>query len=165
MHVSYKNRRGLNRPILRPLWLMTSAAADVPSVLSVGVVQAASSPILLFPDVRQLFRNISDELRFVLALWHININFHIIPCNVTRAVRWENNHWLKRLCHESWNITQTLTEGLSSNRRWLAYPHRQQKKSKKRAHVVLLAQKGNKNCNCAIERPTIQEWLLSTCDA
>ena len=27
-----QNRRGLNRPILRPLWLMTSAAADVISV-------------------------------------------------------------------------------------------------------------------------------------
>ena len=32
---SYQNHRGLNRPILRPLWLMTSAAADVISVLSV----------------------------------------------------------------------------------------------------------------------------------
>ena len=32
---SYQNRRGLNRPILRPLWLMTSAAADVISVPSV----------------------------------------------------------------------------------------------------------------------------------
>ena len=34
---SYKNRRGLNRPILRPLWLMTSAAADVISVPSVHI--------------------------------------------------------------------------------------------------------------------------------
>ena len=32
---SYQNRRGLNRPILRPLWLMTSAAANVISVPSV----------------------------------------------------------------------------------------------------------------------------------
>ena len=32
---SYQNRRGLNRPILRPLWLMMSAAADVISVPSV----------------------------------------------------------------------------------------------------------------------------------
>ena len=32
---SFQNRRGLNRPILRPLWLMTSAAADVISVPSV----------------------------------------------------------------------------------------------------------------------------------
>ena len=32
---SYQNRRGLNRPILRSLWLMTSAAADVISVDSV----------------------------------------------------------------------------------------------------------------------------------
>ena len=88
IHVCFLYKSTRYRPILRPLWLMTSAAADVISVLSVGVVQAASSPILLFPDVRQLFKNISDELRFVLASWHININFHIIPCNVTRAVRW-----------------------------------------------------------------------------
>ena len=32
---SYQNRRGLNRPILRPLWLMMSAAADAISVPSV----------------------------------------------------------------------------------------------------------------------------------
>ena len=30
-----QNKRGLNRPILRPLWLMTSASADVFSVPSV----------------------------------------------------------------------------------------------------------------------------------
>ena len=37
---SSQNSRGLNRAILRPLWLMTSAAADVisvPSVISVDV--------------------------------------------------------------------------------------------------------------------------------
>ena len=32
---SYQNRLGLNRPILRQLWLMTSAAADVICVPSV----------------------------------------------------------------------------------------------------------------------------------
>ena len=32
MHVYSANRRGLNWQILRPLWLMTSAAADVISV-------------------------------------------------------------------------------------------------------------------------------------
>ena len=33
-----QNRRGLNRPILRPLWLMTSAAADVISVPGVRAI-------------------------------------------------------------------------------------------------------------------------------
>ena len=33
--ISYQNHQGLNRLILRPLWLMTSAAADVISVPSV----------------------------------------------------------------------------------------------------------------------------------
>ena len=32
---SYQNRQGLNQPILRPLWLMTAAAADVISIPSV----------------------------------------------------------------------------------------------------------------------------------
>ena len=35
--IAEKNRRGLNPSILRPLWLMTSAAADVISVPSVNI--------------------------------------------------------------------------------------------------------------------------------
>ena len=46
---SYQNRRGLNRPILRPLWLMTSAAADVISVPSVYIYTWYSWHKLLHP--------------------------------------------------------------------------------------------------------------------
>ena len=35
---THQNRRGLNRPILRPLWLITSAAADVISVPGVYTI-------------------------------------------------------------------------------------------------------------------------------
>ena len=41
---SYQNRRGLNRPILRPLWLMTSAVADVIIVPSVMAVDYTVDP-------------------------------------------------------------------------------------------------------------------------
>ena len=40
---SYQNRRSLNRTILRPLWLMTSAAADVISVPSVVITHTIES--------------------------------------------------------------------------------------------------------------------------
>ena len=41
----YQIWRGLNRPILRPLWLMTSAAADVISVPSVMISPYVDVPI------------------------------------------------------------------------------------------------------------------------
>ena len=51
---SYKNWRGLNRPILRPLWLMTTAAADVISVPSVYA---------LISNIQWLFRTVNLNFR------------------------------------------------------------------------------------------------------
>ena len=61
---SFQNRRGLNQPILRPLWWMTSAAADVISVPSVSQV------IFEYGRCSQLRHVWSDHLWKLSAIFH-----------------------------------------------------------------------------------------------
>ena len=66
-----KIRRGLNRPILRPLWLMTSAAADVisvPSVISAFKVKN----ILSMGKLKQIWSLKGIASRVFLESWKVN---------------------------------------------------------------------------------------------
>ena len=58
---AYQNWRGLNRPILRPLWLMTSAAADVISVPSVILAIKQLADKTFYNDLIILLLHISIE--------------------------------------------------------------------------------------------------------
>ena len=80
---SYQNRRGLNRPILRPLWLMTSAAADVISVTSVIHMARFSNLIHVVKKGREvdnplvcLFYAGSDSHNDNALMW---VGFHCYP--------------------------------------------------------------------------------------
>ena len=55
MHVYPTSRRGLNRPILRPLQLMTSASTDVISVTGAQFVRDALVPLPEWPNTRTVF--------------------------------------------------------------------------------------------------------------
>ena len=77
---SYQNRRGLNRLILRPLWLMTSAAADVISVPSVVV-----------PVLCEMF-----HVAMLFPERHIQFMMAILCCFPLICVIWSNT--LTLLC-------------------------------------------------------------------
>ena len=88
-HVSYQNRRGLNRPILRPLWLMTSAAADVISVPS--VINGTGE----FYKVKRNCHN--GNSRFSppwLTTPCTGINLYTLPVNERRRYDVTSSHWL-----------------------------------------------------------------------
>ena len=91
---SYQNRRGLNWPILRPLWLMTSAAdvINVPSVMQAGwvYIQGVGVGVLAYkhyklikflgPDLLQLLRDALKDL--------VSMVGHYKLCNEQCASAW-----------------------------------------------------------------------------
>ena len=87
---SFQNWRGLNQPILRPLWLMTSAATDVISVPSVPFVQVLHQSPVTSPHKGQ---------------WRGALMLSLI---CTWRNGWENNHEAGDLrCH----CTHWVTSG------------------------------------------------------
>ena len=81
---SYQNRRGLNQPILHPLWLMTSAEADVISVPSEKkAVSLKSTPLQIGLDIdlviptSSFFTNIMKGSSWMGTIWR--------PCSTRRG--------------------------------------------------------------------------------
>ena len=101
---SYQNRWGLIRPILRPLWLMTLAAADVIGVPSVYLVSMPlDKPTGLFWTTRNQGGIIlCTNTTFAVVIWHTGVIVESEIDAISLKNAWNPTCYYETICIFSW---------------------------------------------------------------